>query len=206
MLRHLAAFFIALAGLVGVIALSVGMNAVVNKVVTEPVSVIAELPPPAKTAPKSESRRKRSTPTRSARKAAPSPAPLLAANLSGLDFGFQDVGDAAMIDATRELVGALGGAVMDESAVEAAPTPTEQTPPSFPARARSLGQSGWVTLSFVVDVDGSTQDVSVVEASPPGVFDDAAITAVRSWAFSPGQQDGAPVAVRVRQTLRFELE
>ena len=103
-------------------------------------------------------------------------------------------------------MGELGSAVMEEDAVEVVPQATERPPPSFPARARSLGQSGWVTLSFVVDIDGSTQDVHVVEADPPGVFDDAAMEAVKQWRFDPGQSEGSPVAVRVRQTLRFELQ
>lgn len=206
MIRHLIALFVGVLGMIGVVALSVGMNAVVDKVVTEPVSVLTELPAPASAPPKAESRRKRVTQARPARRAAPSPAPLLAANLSGLDFGFADAADLAMADATRALVGELGGAVLDEAAVDAPPTPIEQAPPSFPARARSLGQAGWVTLSFVVDVDGSTADVTVVEAQPVGAFEEAAKDAVAGWRFNPGQQDGAPAAVRVRQTLHFELE
>jgi protein TonB len=130
----------------------------------------------------------------------------LSASLSGLDFGFSDGADLAMVDATNQLVGSLGGAVVDEAEVESAPQAIERNPPSFPARARALGQSGFVTVSFVVDLDGSTQDVNVVESSPPGVFDEAAIDAVRGWRFNPGQQEGAPVAVRARQTLRFELQ
>jgi len=206
MVRHLLSALIGLVGMVGVVGLSLGMNSVVQRAATEPVSTVAEVVA-SPTAAKSERRASRkSNAPRRARKAAPSPAPLLSASLAGLDFGFSDGADLAMADASRQLVGSLGGAVVDEAEVEAAPEPVDRAPPAFPARARALGQSGVVTVSFVVDLDGSTQDVHVVEAEPPGVFDDAAIEAVRGWRFNPGQLEGAPVAVRVRQTLRFELQ
>lgn len=206
MVRHLLSVLIGLVGMVGVVGLSLGMNSVVQRAATEPVSTVAEVvASPAATKSEKRASRKSSAPRR-ARKAAPSPAPLLSASLAGLDFGFSDGADLAMADASRQLVGSLGGAVVDEAEVEAAPEPVDRAPPAFPARARALGQSGVVTVSFVVDLDGSTQDVHVVEAQPPGVFDDAAIEAVRGWRFNPGQLEGAPVAVRVRQTLRFELQ
>ncbi len=204
--RHLGALSIATLGTIGVFALSLGMNAQVQKAVTEPVAAVTNLEapsPPPRTGP---TRPQRSSPPRKARTAAPSAAPLLAASLSGLDFGLTSAADAALAGATAALLGDMGGAVLDESAVDDPPVPTERTPPSFPARARALGQTGVVTLSFVVDLDGSVQDVAVVASEPLGVFDDAATDAVKSWHFEPGRDEGNPVAVRVRQTLRFSLE
>jgi protein TonB len=193
-------------GTAGVVALSLGMNAQVQRRPTEPVPVVAEVAAPARANAPSRSRPRRANPTQRARKSAPSPAPLLAASLSGLDFGLGDPADGALAEATAALVGDMGASVMEADAVQAPPQAIERTPPGFPARARALGQSGWVTVSFVVDIDGSTQDVHVADSDPPGVFDEAAVAAVDSWRFAPGQQDGSPVAVRVRQTLRFELQ
>ena len=204
--RLFASLVIGVLGTCGVIGLSLGMNSAVEKKQLEPVSVIEELSVSAKPKTQTKARQKRAPTVRKAARSAPSPSPLLSANLAGLDFGLGDAGDAALAQATGALVGEMGTAVMDEGEVEVAPTATERSPPSFPARARALGQAGWVTLSFVVDIDGSTQDVHVVEADPPGVFDDAALDAVKQWRFDPGQDEGAPVAVRVRQTLRFELQ
>ena len=204
--RRAGAIVIGLLGTLGVCALSLGMNTQVQKKATEPVSMVAEVAVTATPKAQSQKKKQRSSPTKRLKKAAPSAAPLLAASLGGLDFGFGDAAEAAMADATNALIGDMGATVMDENAVEDPPRPTEQTPPSFPARARALGQSGWVTLSFVVDVDGSVQDVHVVESDPPEVFDDAAIEAARTWRFEPGRDEGNPVAVRVRQTLRFSLE
>lgn len=206
LLRHLGSLVIGALGTCGVIGLSLGMNAQVEEKDLEPVSVIEALNVASQPKAQARSRQRRASTSHKQARSAPSPSPLLSANLSGLDFGLGDAGDAALAQATRALVGEMGTAVMEEDAVEVAPTATERTPPSFPARARSLGQSGWVTLSFVVDIDGSTQDVHVVEADPPGVFDDAALDAVKTWRFDPGQFEGSPVAVRVRQTLRFELQ
>lgn len=204
--RWAASLLIGGLGTLGVVALSLGMNRQLERTVTEPVTVV-ETPLVAKKAPPPEATRsRRPSPARKSRAAAPSPSPLLAAGLGGLDFGLGGAADLALADATSALVGDLGGAVMDEAQVGRPPTPTRRDPPSFPARARSLGQSGHVTLSFVVDVDGSVQDVAVVESVPPGVFDQAAIDAVQGWAFDPGQHQGTPVAVRVRQTLTFQLE
>lgn len=206
MLRHLAAFCIAVLGTLGVFALSLGMNAQVERKVLEPVTVVETLSAPQKAKNPSKARQRRSSTARKARSSAPSPAPLLAASLGGLDFGLGDAADAALAEATQALVGDVGATVMNEDAVEVAPVATQRTPPSFPARARALGQSGWVTISFVVDVDGSAQDVHVLESDPPGIFDEAAIDAVSEWRFDPGRDEGSPVAVRVRQTLRFTLE
>ncbi len=203
--RHAAALGIGGLGTIGVFALSIGMNAQVERLVEEPVAVIStiEAPPPPRAGP---TRPQRTSPVLKARAAAPAASPLLAASLSGLDFGLGSAADGALAQATAALVGEMGAVVLDENAVDDPPVATERTPPSFPSRARSLGQTGKVTVSFVVDVDGSVQDVSVVESAPPGVFDDAALDAVRTWRFEPGRDGGNPVAVRVRQTLAFELE
>ncbi len=79
------------------------------------------------------------------------------------------------------------------------------TPPEFPAKALSQRVSGAVTVEYVVDTNGDPRDVRVVEANPPGVFDRAAITAVKHWHYEPVIANGAPVEVPVRTAIRFEL-
>ncbi len=86
------------------------------------------------------------------------------------------------------------------------PRPLSQLRPVYPSVARTRRFEGWVTLLFTVQADGSVAEVAVVEAQPPDVFDSAAVRAVQRWRFSPGTRDGKSVAVRVRQTIRFELE
>jgi periplasmic protein TonB len=82
---------------------------------------------------------------------------------------------------------------------------TKYTPPEFPAKALAQRISGTVTVEYVVDSSGNPRDVRVVEATPPGVFDKAATTAVKHWHYEPVIANGAAVEVPVRTAIRFEL-
>jgi TonB family protein len=82
---------------------------------------------------------------------------------------------------------------------------TKYTPPEFPPKALAQKISGAVTVEYVVDTSGNPRDVRVVEATPPGVFDKAAITAIKHWHYDPVIANGAPVEVPVRTAIRFEL-
>jgi len=82
---------------------------------------------------------------------------------------------------------------------------TKYTPPEFPAKALAQRISGTVTVEYVVDTCGTPRDVRVVEATPPGVFDKAATSAVKHWHYEPVIANGAPVEVPVRTAIRFEL-
>ncbi len=75
--------------------------------------------------------------------------------------------------------------------------------PTYPVRAQRLGLSGKVVVEFTVDESGAVRDPRIVEADPPGVFDRAVLRGVRRWSFKPRQEDGRPVAVRIRQTVVF---
>lgn len=80
-----------------------------------------------------------------------------------------------------------------------------RTPPLYPISAKRRGIEGWVELAFTVTAAGSVKDVEVVRAEPPGVFDQAAISAIYRWKFRPRTVDGRPVSARVSQRLSFEL-
>jgi TonB family protein len=82
---------------------------------------------------------------------------------------------------------------------------TKYSPPEFPPKALAQKISGTVTVEYVVDTSGNPRDVRVVEATPPGVFDKAAITAIKHWHYDPVIANGAPVEVPVRTAIRFEL-
>jgi protein TonB len=78
-------------------------------------------------------------------------------------------------------------------------------PPEFPSKALAQRVGGSVTIEYIVDTNGDPRDVRVVEATPPGVFDHAAISAVKRWHYEPVVANGAPVEVPVRTAIRFEL-
>ena len=82
---------------------------------------------------------------------------------------------------------------------------TRYVPPEFPSKALSQRLNGAVTVEYTVDASGDPRDVRVIEATPPGVFDHAAVAAVKRWHYDPVIANGAPVEVPVRTSIRFEL-
>ena len=97
------------------------------------------------------------------------------------------------------------GAAVDPATLAARLKRTRYTQPDYPPNALKQSISGAVTLEYTVDTRGATRDIHVVEAAPPGVFDQAAINAVKHWRYAPMIVNGAAVAVPVRTRVRFEL-
>ncbi len=82
---------------------------------------------------------------------------------------------------------------------------TRYVAPEYPDRALSDRISGSVTVQYVVDKKGRTQDVRIIQSVPKGVFDQAAADAIRRWRYRPAQYHGQPIEVPVRTLIRFEL-
>ncbi len=138
----------------------------------------------------------------STRPAAPTPdAPRLNLPFVLPTFG---PGDTALAFAV--LPGWSEGHVFDILEADAPPRPLARFAPLYPPRARLRRQEGDVQVEFVVTPAGGVESPAIVFAQPPGLFEDAALQAVRRWRFEPGVKDGQAVAVRVRQKLTFKLE
>ena len=88
------------------------------------------------------------------------------------------------------------------SADEQMPKAVFAPQPKYPTDAK--GVSGWVDLEFNVNVDGSTSSAEVVDSSPKGVFDDAALHAIHGWIFSPYTVNGVRERKRIRLRLQFK--
>ena len=75
---------------------------------------------------------------------------------------------------------------------------------TYPVRALSERLSGYVILEFTVDDKGRAADISVVESSPPRVFDESATQAVRRGRFDTDGTlpAGAPRRARLRVGFR----
>ncbi|TBV72871.1 energy transducer TonB [Pseudoxanthomonas winnipegensis] len=58
-------------------------------------------------------------------------------------------------------------------------------PPRYPMDALRAGTSGQVVVEITIGGDGDVSNVRVVQATPPRVFDRAALTAVKRWKFEP---------------------
>ena len=63
----------------------------------------------------------------------------------------------------------------------------------YPERALAEGTRGAVTLRLLIDFEGTLRDASVLDARPAGVFENAALDAVRSLRFRPAIRNGVAV-------------
>lgn len=98
------------------------------------------------------------------------------------------------------------GGTLDAAALAANIKRLRSPPPEYPQAAISQHISGSVTLEYTVDTHGEPRDIHVVEATPPGVFDQAAVNAVKRWRYAPVVVDGTAVDVpALRTRVRFEL-
>ena len=81
----------------------------------------------------------------------------------------------------------------------------DTTAPVYPTAAFEQGVSGKVELRVDIGADGRVTDVTVLSATPPGVFEAAALGAARQWTFSPAQRDGKPVASALKVPVTFAM-
>lgn len=80
------------------------------------------------------------------------------------------------------------------------PRPLGNIEPEYPHP--EMSQSGRVTLRLLISETGALDDVRVMQATPPGMFEQAAINAFRDAKFSPGMFHG----VAVKSQMIVELE
>jgi protein TonB len=84
------------------------------------------------------------------------------------------------------------------------PRPLGPVEPRYPERASRDDIGGKVTLLLLIDETGTLNEISVVEATPAEIFDEAALTAFRDMRFSPARKGGRAVRSRVLITVGFE--
>ena len=78
--------------------------------------------------------------------------------------------------------------------------------PIYPIAAKAEGIEGNVVVRYGVTIDGRVINARVDSAEPPGLFEEAALTAVRSWRYNPALRDGEPVGVdNVVSVVHFKL-
>lgn len=113
--------------------------------------------------------------------------------------------DPKDIQAAQQGGAAKAGANVDPATLAANLRAVKTVPPEYPQGALAKGVSGSVLLSFTVDGKGDTRDVQVLQSTPAGVFDRAAISAVKRWHYNPVIVNGNAVEVPTRTLVRFEL-
>src|SRR3954454_20524558 len=104
------------------------------------------------------------------------------------------------------------GAPTDTLGLRFSTAPVDQPPelqgtlnPLYPERLRRAGISGSVQLEYVILPSGRVDSASIrVIANTEPAFAASVISAVHSASFKPARYRGMPVAVLVRQTIRFQ--
>jgi periplasmic protein TonB len=99
--------------------------------------------------------------------------------------------------------GAGGGPYRPGSGVEP-PRLLREVKAQYTEDARTRGVTGDVILEIVIRSDGSVGDVKVLRGLGFGL-DERAVTAVRSWKFSPARRLGTAVDVIVEVEVEFSL-
>ena len=85
--------------------------------------------------------------------------------------------------------------------------PIYRVPPQYPRKALFDRVEGWVVVEFTIGTQGEVKSPRVVDANPRGIFDQAALDAVRRFRFKPRSIAGTPVEVQgVQNRIRFKLK
>uniref|UniRef100_UPI0040488C8C TonB family protein n=1 Tax=Algoriphagus sp. TaxID=1872435 RepID=UPI0040488C8C len=75
----------------------------------------------------------------------------------------------------------------------------------YPTQARRMGVEGTVIVVFVINTDGSIQDVEVLRGIGGGCDEEAVKVVTNAPKWEPGNQRGKPVRTRMRLPIRFKL-
>ncbi len=84
------------------------------------------------------------------------------------------------------------------------PVMIHQVEPKYPPIAREMRLGGEVEVDALVGIDGTVEEVRVVNVSRPGIgFEGATEEAVRQWRYKPATKNGVRVRVWVRIQVPF---
>lgn len=85
--------------------------------------------------------------------------------------------------------------------------PIYRVPPHYPQNALRNRQEGWVIVEFTIGTKGEVKNPRVVKAQPSGVFEEAALSAVKRFRFKARAIAGTPIEVHgVQNRIRFRLK
>ncbi|GAC15809.1 energy transducer TonB [Aliiglaciecola lipolytica] len=85
--------------------------------------------------------------------------------------------------------------------------PIVKVAPVYPRRALSRGIEGFVIVEFTVSKLGAVKDIRVVEATPPDIFNQAAMEAALKFKYKPRVVNGEPAEVSgVQNRITFQID
>ncbi len=123
-------------------------------------------------------------------------------NAAGMQINIETPQVSEKVDISLGEGPKLNAAVSDTDAV-----PMVRVQPMYPPGAAQQRLEGYVRMEFTIGKTGSVKDVKVIEGKPPGVFDDAAVKAIKKWKYKAKVVDGKRVERHgIRVKLKFELD
>ena len=84
------------------------------------------------------------------------------------------------------------------------PKKTKDVPPQYPDIAKQARVQGVVILECTISPQGRVSDVKILRGIP--LLNEAALTAVKQWVYSPTLLNGVPVPVIMTVTVNFRLQ
>lgn len=84
------------------------------------------------------------------------------------------------------------------------PMKTRDVRPMYPSIAQAARVQGIVIIECTIGADGAVVDAKVLRSVP--LLDEAALTAVRQWVFTPTLLNGVPHPVVMTVTVQFNLQ
>ena len=86
-------------------------------------------------------------------------------------------------------------------------TPIVRIEPNYPRKAATLGLEGFVILQFDITSSGTVTNISILQASPPQIFNRSATRALQKWKYKPKTTNNKPVMQKgLKVQLDFKLE
>ncbi|MEM1008769.1 MAG: energy transducer TonB, partial [Myxococcota bacterium] len=98
-----------------------------------------------------------------------------------------------------------GPLLLPRALVDQPPKLLQATPTRYPPAAERQNIEGFVILRFVVNTQGRVEQLKVLQASPVGVFEQAAQRAVAQWYFQPARYQKKAVRMWMNQKITFRL-
>lgn len=125
--------------------------------------------------------------------------------------------DASMVE-TAAPAPLLAAVVQAAAPAQAPPAPAKvelpssdadylQNPkPQYPPLSKRLGEQGQVVYSVQIGTDGRPLSARLVKSSGFDRLDQAALTAVMRWRYTPGKRNGVPTAMSFNVPIDWVLE
>jgi TonB family protein len=110
--------------------------------------------------------------------------------------------DREGLDGVLNGIGKVPNIISGIGDLDRVPRATAQISPDYPSAMRQIGESGSVTVEFVVDTSGRVIRAEAIRFSRRE-FVEPAVRAVLKWHFEPGMRNGQRVPFRMAVPIEF---